>query len=239
MRLQIIGADRILGAGIERLAYRHEKGLGRPQRLGGADAFLPALARQIAGCLQRRLKIGKCGRIIGNQILKPSSQSAGPAAPPIFGTANPVPHFGAFLRAQIQGKGTVGRIKHMMSLVKDIACGASPVPLSIAGWRIGGIHHDKCMVADDDIRPFRPAYRLLDKTAVIMRTGAVDTFATPVRKSDGLRTAYQVGQPGGKGWSCQIAILRRPGPARHQTQRRAAPRGAAQLAQRFIQIEKA
>ena len=114
-----------------------------------------------------------------------------------------MPHLGTFLRAQIQGKGAVGRIKDMMPLVKDIAGGASPITLTItltiAGWCISRIDHDKRMVADDDIGTFRPAHRFFHKAPIVMRAGAVDAFPPTVGKPDGLWAAHQVGQPGGKG----------------------------------------
>ena len=243
MRLQIIGALDILDTAIEGLAKHHEKLLGRTHRRGVADPFLPSLAGQRARRLKRALKVGERFGIIGKQLIKPAFQPTGAPAPSILGAADPVTKLGCLLRAEIERKGTVGGIEQMMSLIEDIAHRASPLAASLVirvrRRRVGGIDHHQRMIADHDIGAAGPAHRFLDKTSVVMAAGAVDTFAAPVGKADCLGPSGKVGQPGRKGRTCQIAIIRRPGPAGHQPQRGAAPRRPGKLAKRLLQIEKA
>ena len=238
MCLQIIGAGTILNAGIKRMSHGHEEPFCRAQWLRSTDPFLPALTGQIARCLQGCFKISKGGLIIGNQIFQPASQPAGPSASSVFGPANPVPQFGAFLRAEIQGKGTVSCIKHVMPLIKDIAGWPPPVAIGIAGRCIGRIDHDQRVIADHDVSALRPAHRLFHKTAIVMGTRAVNTFAAPVGQSDSLWPANQIRQPRREGGTCQISVASRPCPACHQAQCRTTARGTAQTAQRLFKIEK-
>ena len=127
----------------------------------------------------------------------------------------------------------------MMPLVKHIAGRPPPVGFGFHRRGIGGVDHHQRMVADDDIGAARPSCRFLDETAIVMRAGAVDALAAAVGKADGLGASRKVCQPGRKGRTRQVAVAGRPGPARHQPQRRAPSRRPAELAERLFKIEKA
>ena len=243
MRLQVIGAGGILDTAIERLAKCHEKCLGRADRRGIADPFLPALAGKRARRLQRRVKIGKRCRIVRQQLTKPAFQPACASTPPVLGAADPGSQLGRFLGAEIDREGAVGSIEQMMPLIEHIAGRAAAfirlIPIVPSGRRIGGVDHHQRMIADHNVGAACAAHRFLDKAAVVVGTGAVDAFPAPVGQPYGLGASDKVGQPGRKRRAGQIAVIGRPGPARHQPERGAAPRCTAKLRQRLLKVEKA
>ena len=103
---------------------------------------------------------------------------------------------------------------------------------------IGCIDHHQRMIGDNNIGPFGPAHRFLNKTFVVMLARGMDTFTTSVSKACGLRPSKKIRQPGRKAGTGQITIITGTGPACHQPQCGGASRLAGHLYQRLFKIEQ-
>ena len=119
--------------------------------------------------------------------------------------------FGRLLGAHIGRKGAVGSVKHMMPLIKHIACRAA----LIISASIGSLNHYQRMVGHDNVCSPRPPHRFFNKAFIVMGAGRMDTFPPPVCQPRGLAAAKQIHQPSRKAGAGQVAISAGPGPSCH------------------------
>ena len=112
-----------------------------------------------------------------------------------------------------------------------------------AGWDIaviestkGGLCHDQRMVGDDDIGTAGLSHCSFDKALTVMAAGGVDAFAAPVGQPQRVAEANQIGEPGRKIATRNIAGPGLCRPARQQTKPNGAGRTGRATANCFFHI---
>src|SRR3546814_609456 len=137
---------------------------------------------------------------------------------------DPTAQLNRFLPCQRDGKGRIGSIEQMVSLIENDPRG--PVTRLPPSRRID---HDQSVIGDNEISISACPRCAFDEAFAIMRTTSIDALPASVGKSGGAIATEQGRQPSGQVATDHVAILGESRPARHQMRQCCRPAGKAAL----------